>query len=166
MSSVTVAKSYLGTHTGQPAVGKFLAYVGLKPVNAWCLAMALFCAHTAHPGNTYPRMARCSMFWHRVTRQTFSFETHTPDDVSWGVYTPQAEDIAIFSHGGSVTNWSGHAATVENYLGKGRFRTVEGNTSANATGDQRMGGVVAEKTRYAGIRGFLLQGFVRPRVKS
>lgn len=161
--AVSIAMGYVGTRAGQPAVARFLAFVGLRPPLAWCLAFALFAAHAARPSNPYPRYAKCSLFWAHVTANPFRFKTFTPSDVSWGLARPERNDIAIFRHGAaSMTNWSGHAATVIRALDRGRVQTIEGNTSPDARGNQRMGGVVAVKTRQAGIAGFELQGFVRP----
>lgn len=160
--AVEVARSYLGTKTGSAAVAKFLAFVHLLAPNAWCLAFALFCAGA---GSGLPRLARCSLFWSSVSANPIRYETFTPEDVAWGVATPHPGDICIFAHHPDkhLANWDGHAATVTKWLGNGRIATIEGNTSSNAKGDQRNGGVVAEKVRQAGVASFLLEGFVRPR---
>lgn len=158
MTAVQAATAYLGSHDGSP----FLRWLGLPPGSAWCLAFALFCQHAAYSTNHYPRIARCSLFWERA-QQDPRLLTFTPQDVAWGTQRPMLGDIAIFSHNTSVQNWSGHAATVITDLGHGQIKTIEGNTSGDDKGDQRNGNTVAIKVRHAGVRSFLLEGFVRDR---
>lgn len=160
MTPVEVAKGYLGTHNGLP----FLKVVGIHFKASWCAAFAVFCTVTAIPNSHIPRTASCYQLWTRSGANPTRFVRCTPDKRSWGICKPQPGDLVVFKHGTATASWLGHAGIVEEVLPDGRLRTIEGNTSPNAGGDQREGNTVAEKTRVAGVRGFWMMGTIHERV--
>lgn len=160
MTALDVARSYLGTHDGTP----FRHFLGLPAGAPWCLAFALFCHHTASPGNRLPRTGRCYTFLEAAEDNPLRYQVVSPEDAAWGVEV-RAGDVAIFSHDPSARNWNGHAALVVAVVSRTQVRTLEGNTSSNDKGDQRNGNTVAEKVRRLGVHGFELEGFVRERAR-
>jgi hypothetical protein len=152
------AMSYLGTHDGSP----FLKFFGLKPPTAWCAAFAIGCWIMTAPTNHLPRSAACYQLWVKANANPMRYAVISATDAQWGVKI-QTADIAIFSHSPTHSEWLGHAALVIKPLEHGHFQSIEGNTSPNNKGDQRMGNTVAIKNRYAGMRTFWLEGFFRER---
>lgn len=165
--AVDVARGYIGTQRHDPAVKKWLGWDGLGPDNAYCLAFATGSWHEARLDQPFPfpRMARNSSFWRKARADRWHYKTFTPRDVAFGVDTPQPGDLVIFAHNPDVLNWDGHAGVTVCVVSDSPelvIDTIEGNTSSNDKGDQRMGGVVAPKRRRANMAGLVMIGFVRP----
>lgn len=165
---IEIARHYLGTKTGAAVVATWLHGVGLPApiVNrpAWCAAASIGWHVEANPQTRIPRTGRSATLMRLTDANPMRFKNFTPEDVAWGIATPQAGDYVIFAHNPEVQNFAGHTETVEESRPHQRVATIGGNTTCpGAQGDERNGGCVAEKVRHAGINGFLLMRYVRER---
>jgi len=90
--------------------------------------------------------------------------------------TPEAGDLAFFDFPGDGVDRISHIGIVIGVQPKkGIVHTIEGNTSGDAKGDQRNGGMVAHKSRaYKKVKGLKLKrsepisivGFGKPKFKE
>lgn len=164
MTPIEVATKYLGVKTGSPMIAKFLASVGLKGTFSWCAAFVVYCTITAAPGSHIPRTGACYRMWSAVKANPFRFQVGTVQDYQWNIWTPQPNDVLIFSDDPDKAQWLGHAEIVSKGLQDHQVASIGGNTTcAGAKGSERSGGCVAAKVRSAGIRGFEMMGMFRER---
>lgn len=154
-------------HNDAPEIDKMLDYVGVPRRSSWCLACVVWCVHNASEKKKLaklpiPKLARCSLFLHTVENQRWKYDILSREDVIWGVRKLKVGDIAIWSHSkGASPNWNGHASQVEKQISTIVFRTIEGNTTPDESGDQREGGGVYEKFRTTAPGSFQVEAFVR-----
>lgn len=149
-------------HNDHPAIDKMLAYLGLPPKLAWCLAFALWCWHGAVEPLPFPKIARCATFLERVHANEWKYDIYTAEDVAWNIKTPSPGTIIIYSSAkvAGQKNWNGHAVLVESVRDRRSWNTIEGNTNGVGSRD---GNGVYRKIRTAKQGALTLEAFVIPK---
>lgn len=130
---IEVAKAEVGTVEGpkenQTKYGEFTK-ANFKP---WCGSFVMWCANKA--GVKIPNTVYTAGGAESFKKQKRWFET------------PVAGDLVYFDFPEDGINRISHVGIVVKDNRDGTLETIEGNTSGDARGDQRNGGMVAKKTR-------------------
>lgn len=137
-----------GGNNRGPEVEKYLAYLGIKPGVAWCMAFVQYCVGTTCKNlgikQKLPRSGGCVDTWDK-----------SPKEIR--LSSPEVGSIVIWKHKNSVY---GHTGIVIAVNGK-TFTTIEGNTGPGM-GIVREGDGVYQKERKIGGDGdMVVVGFIR-----
>ena len=146
-----------------PEIDQWLRYLGLPMGSPYCAAFLVWNYYEC--GYKLPKIGRCSLLWQTVRHNELRYKTFTAEQVALGVETIQPADGVIWRHGnGPGQNWNGHAGIALRQIDRSTFKSREGNTMPTATGNQREGGGVFDRTRKLGFgSSFRVVGFIRVR---
>lgn len=143
--AIEVARTQIGIHEAQgnkntgPQVDQYLASVGLKPGNAWCMAFMYWCFDEAACLLGVPnQLVKTGGVMDQWNRRRLHF----------GFVKPEAGDIFIMDFGGG----KGHTGIVTKVEGLWIY-TIEGNSNDEGS---REGYEVCERRRFIDkIKGYL-----------
>ena len=122
----------IGGNNKGPWVSKFLAWVGVTEPSPWCMAFVCYSLkQVPWNGPKWKAVIECVRFAKKNDLVTHNF--------------PAVGDIALRINPGG---WQGHCGIVTAIHLNGWIETVEGNTSAGATGSQRDGDGVYRRVRH------------------
>lgn len=141
-SQIGMKENPKGSNWGHP-VQDYLARVGLKSANPWCMAFMYWCVDEyfvwLKKKNPLPKTAGVLDMWNRV-------------DKKMRVAIPEVGDIFIMDFGGG----KGHTGMVETITPDGMLHTIEGNSNDDGS---REGYEVVRHTRDPHSK--LMKGYIR-----
>lgn len=174
---VKTAKKYL--HVSEtdgpnrsPEIDKFHDYAGLPYGNPWCLMFVNYMwKETLDPYGyaPYTRTARVSAFYKYALKHKYLYQVKFDKALAYGAQEAEPGDMVVWlkNYNDNIIvndgNPSGHVGFVIEELEPGKFKTIEGNTSAGNSGSQRDGDGVFIRERSINLTaGFRIEALVKP----
>ena len=151
VSSLSVDKAfgYLGTveksnRNDSPEIDTFLDFVGLAHGSAYCASFVSYSYHLASVDlnikSPIPKFGAVNQIYWHAEKNPLRYKILKTNRLRMGIEHGERGDILIFKKGLSETKYErfkGHTGLVIRQLDNSTYETIEANTSASNTGDQR-----------------------------